>query len=439
MAKLMTTLTISAIISIMIIGGLIVSPDAYSTNDQNESDECSCEKPDTLKVKFMAPVDSQGDTFKIDIFKKFEDRDDSKKLPLMTIDNVMHGDGDLTISAIMFAKDKLESNTAFVVYKVSTDPNGSDELVALMEIHTSCSKPLFIGLTVNDSESTNNGYSLEVIDGLKETERSIPEFEPLTCEDKKPKKMGSITIRKAITNDNGGTAAPVDFTITVTNVETTISYELVHDQIDPLVNVNDVPAGTYKITETGPINYTTVLIAGDTNCPSMLDEVFTIKKGKNLSCTIYNDDNGDGSGGIGGPGVIIFQNNSLQVQLDANILNDSCDQYTIEEKNITPCIEIINKNSGDIAIVDSALMSSTTIILFSIAQEEQLDSDTGALNPNCKQFTIIRHDKQTFALEDNDLSFPTLPTEHLVVVLQCANMDTNKVYNVNYVMIDPTI
>ena len=138
-------------------------------------------------------------------------------------------------------------------------------------------------------------------------------------------------------------------------------------------------------------------------------------------------------------GGIVFQNESLQVQLNANILNDSCDQYTIEEKNITPCIEIINKNSGDIAIVDSALISSTTIILFSVAQEEQLDSDTGALNPNCKQFTIIRHDKQVFTLQDDDLSFPTIPTEHLVVVLQCANMDPSKVYNVNYVMIDPTM
>jgi len=445
MTKLMTTLTISTIASIMIIGGFILAPDAYSDKNHDDVlDECSCKKPHTLTVLFEAPDDAPIDaTYRVEIFKKLDDRDNEEKQlgpHILVVDN-----GNITIFASNFGKDKLESNTAFVIYEVDgeyDDVNDvySDKLVSLMEIHTSCSKPLFIDMIVDDSETTDNGFKLIVKDGLSGDNpamTSIPIGEPLTCEDKKQKSTGTITVRKAITNDNGGTKEAKDFVITLNDVETgDIIETLVQEDLDVPIFTATVPAGTYKLSETGTEGYDIVLIAGDTYCPSMVDEPFTIKKNKNLSCTIYNDDKDDGSGGSGG---IVFQNESLQVQLDANMLNDSCDQYTIKEKNITPCIEIINKNSGDIAIVDSALISSTTIILFSVAQEEQLDSDTGALNPNCSQFTIIRHDKQVFTLQDDDLSFPTIPTEHLVVVLQCANMDPSKVYNVNYVMIDPTM
>jgi multidrug efflux pump subunit AcrA (membrane-fusion protein) len=159
-----------------------------------------------------------------------------------------------------------------------------------MEVHTSCSKPLFIGMIIDDSETTNNGYSLEVIDGLKGDTTSIPISEPLSCEDKKSKSTGIISIRNAITNDNGGTGTPEDFVISVMNIETNISYQLIQNVNHPSISEKDIPTGTYKINETGPEGYTTVLIAGDTDCPSMTNEVFAIKKGKTISCTIYNDD-----------------------------------------------------------------------------------------------------------------------------------------------------
>ena len=148
-------------------------------------------------------------------------------------------------------------------------------------------KASIIGQTVS-----NNGYSLEVNDGLAGNDpamTSIPIADSLTCEDKKSKSIGSITVKKALTNDNGGTAVVGDFTITVTNVETNDPFDLVPTGV-PSVSTRDVPAGTYTISETVLDGYTTVLIAGDTGCPSMVNEEFTIKKGKNLSCTIYNDD-----------------------------------------------------------------------------------------------------------------------------------------------------
>jgi len=414
------TLTISVVASILVIGALIASPDAYSTNDNDEPDECSCEKPDTLKVKFNAPVDG---LFKIEIYKKLDDRNDPKKLPLQTFDDVPkdHVDGSpLVISAILFGKDKLESNTAFVVF------NALEEVVAEMEIHTSCSKPLFVGKTDMD-----NGYLIEVLEGTKGGVPSIPIDEPLTCEDEKKKSTGSITVKKALTNDNGGTAEFEDFTITITNVETPETPFTI--EIDPVLGmgVKDVPAGTYTLNEILPDpskgTYTTVLIAGDTGCPSMLDEPFTIKKNKNLSCTIYNDDKGTGG--------IIFTNESLQITSGDSTMHDSCDNpnkvFFVDGIQILPCIQIINP-LGEIAIVDPELKNNLrTIVLFSVFESE-LDLSGAAIDPQCLLERILPHNDP-----NNNLPAGSKATSNLAVKLSCSSLNSGKLTNVNYVMIDP--
>jgi len=307
------SLTITTIASIMIIAGFVTASDAFSSKNNDVPDECKCEKPDTLKVKFTAPNELPStDLFKIEIYKKLDDRGNPDKLLGIPIDNVKSGDPLMIVAS--FGKDKLESNTAFVVY------NNLEEVVAEMEIHTSCSKPLFITMTVFDVNDPNNGYSLEVTDGTIGGDTSIPVFEPNSCEDEKKKSTGTITVRKALTNDNGGEAKFEDFEIKVTNVKTNDDPFVLDDMDDDhSINTIDVPAGTYTLSETVVSGYTTVLIAGDTGCPSMLGEEFTIKKGKNLSCTIYNDDDGTGDNGEIEPGVIFhvgttkFDNDGVSV------------------------------------------------------------------------------------------------------------------------------
>ena len=325
--KLSVSLTITTIASIMIIAGFVTAPDAFSSKNNDVPDECKCEKPDTLKVKFTAPIELPStDLFKIEIYKKLDDRGNPDKLLGLPIDNVKSGDPLMIVAS--FGKDKLESNTAFVVY------NNLEEVVAEMEIHTSCSKPLFITMTVFDVNDPNNGYSLEVTDGTIGGDTSIPEFEPNSCEDEKKKSTGTITVRKALTNDNGGEAKFKDFEIKVTNVNTNDDpivldpFEIEPGVFDYSINVKDVPAGTYTLSETDVQGYTTVLIAGDTGCPSMLGEEFTIKKNKNLSCTIYNDDDSTGDNGEIEPGVIFhvgttkFDNNV--VCLNVILLTSNC-------------------------------------------------------------------------------------------------------------------
>ncbi len=142
-------------------------PSHQHDDDDNSDDSCDCKKPDTLKVHFTAPTIGE---YRVEIFKKLDDRENENKRLGSPI-TVLHDEG-FVVAASNFGKDKLKSNTAFVIYEeLGTEP------VALMEIHTSCSKPLFIGKSISD-----NGYSLEITDGLKNNETSIPESD-LMCED----------------------------------------------------------------------------------------------------------------------------------------------------------------------------------------------------------------------------------------------------------------
>jgi len=418
MIKLRVSLTITTIASIMIIAGFVSAPDAFSSKNNDVPDECKCEKPDTLKVKFTAPIELPStDLFKIEIYKKLDDRGNPDKL-LGSITDVV-SDTTLTIEA-SFGKDKLESNTAFVVY------NNLEEVVAEMEIHTSCSKPLFITQKVFDVNVPNNGYSLEVIDGLIGENRSIPEFEPNSCEDEKKKSTGTITIRKALTNDSGGTAKVEDFKITVTNVDDT-PFDL-DPTDDPYVSTRDVPAGTYKLSETELDGYTTVLIAGDTGCPSMVDEVFTIKKGKTLSCTIYNDDDGTGDNGEVEPGVIFhfgtvtFDNVGLDPVL-------RCDDKALD----LPCVW--EDDMGLFSIVPklkpTESLHETTLVLMSVVglfadNTNDPGAATGCTFDGLTSFTEIIDD-------GDDIIHPSFR-------IQCSTLfSTDQIFRVNYALIETQI
>ncbi len=418
MIKLRVSLTITTIASIMIIAGFVSAPDAFSSKNNDVPDECKCEKPDTLKVKFTAPIELPStDLFKIEIYKKLDDRGNPDKL-LGSITDVV-SDTTLTIEA-SFGKDKLESNTAFVVY------NNLEEVVAEMEIHTSCSKPLFITQKVFDVNVPNNGYSLEVIDGLIGENRSIPEFEPNSCEDEKKKSTGTITIRKALTNDSGGTAKVEDFKITVTNVDDT-PFDL-DPTDDPYVSTRDVPAGTYKLSETELDGYTTVLIAGDTGCPSMVDEVFTIKKGKTLSCTIYNDDDGTGDNGEVEPGVIFHFGT---VTFD-NVGSDSvlrCDDKVLD----LPCVW--EDDMGLFSIVPklkpTESLHETTLVLMSVVglfadNTNDPGAATGCTFDGLTSFTEIIDD-------GDDIIHPSFR-------IQCSPLSSiDKIFRVNYALIETQI
>ena len=371
--------TIFILTAILITGGFVISPYAYSTGYNNDDDDdcekehhsekgddyddsshhsddddddcvpdpCDCKKPDTLKVMYNGPsileldengmpvVDDEGNEVElpvtIQIFKKGKDVGKPEKQLGNDINDVRNGDM-VVVSSSMLGKDRLNANTVYrILQDTDQNPDTPLEEIDVAEIHTSCSKPLFVGLI---AVGKNGAVTLEVISGERNGNPSIPPSDALTCEeDQKPTPMSSITVKKALTNDNDGDAGPEDFTVTFTDIgpdgiigspDDVEVESQTFNALDASFSV-EIPAGTYTLSEatadTVDAIYTTVLIAGDTACPSMEGEPFKLKKGKHITCTIYNDDNFVESvpGGTGEPGRI-FHTNTIEFMY--NSIND---------------------------------------------------------------------------------------------------------------------
>jgi hypothetical protein len=93
----------------------------------------------------------------------------------------------------------------------------------------------------------------------------------------------SLTLNKVVVNDNGGTAAPVDFTLTADG-PTDVS-----GSGPQVVSDSNFQAGTYTLSETGPSGYSAgawVCVGGTQNGASI-----TVALGENVTCTITNNDN----------------------------------------------------------------------------------------------------------------------------------------------------
>ena len=107
---------------------------------------------------------------------------------------------------------------------------------------------------------------------------------------------GTLTVKKLVVNDNGGTAVATNFKFTV-NCGTATSFKADPGNNDGLHGLNTVtvPPGSYSVAEDGtPITYTATLSAGCTG---------TVAGGGSAECTITNDDNppvcNDGTGVTG--------------------------------------------------------------------------------------------------------------------------------------------
>jgi len=333
--------TIFVLTAILITGSLNAVQYAYSSG------------PDKLTVKYFGPIaTSPAETF-IEIYKKIDEFESLPLGPPILIENI--GDEFMVISQ-NYGKDKLNSNTVFRIIERTT---GSDDFeIDVVEIHTSCSKPLFIGQTVLGV--VNAIVTLEVVDGTLGDDSILPDNAEGDCTDnKKPKHTATITLKKAITNDNGGLI---------------ITADQIQENFLPKIDDLDVIFGEpttistkepHTISEAQVDDYSFVLIAGDTDCPSMLDEEFTVKKNKDITCTIYNDDNGDGTSG--GEGVA-FGFNGIEFENVADTSRSIAGTETCAIKKAVPCIEQQGVGPSLIwVIVDDELLDpNSTIILWSL-------------------------------------------------------------------------
>lgn len=226
-----------------------------------------------------------------------------------------------------------------------------------------------------------------------------------------------IILKKALTNDNGGTASANDFTVNIWDEngpngpdgdpetdDANIVESVYFDKVTSSV-VIPLSAGKYVMTESiipaGPDgdptmtednpaastlgDYTTVLIAGDTLCPSMENEEFTLEEGQHITCTIYNDDNfveGQPDDEPVEPGIIFdYGHVEFHVISQAGFCDGTGPFPCIDEAGSgLIVVPNINPNTG-------RSLTPTTLILLTVQNTVHSDRNAG-----CQVTGIAMHD-----------------------------------------------
>jgi uncharacterized repeat protein (TIGR01451 family) len=113
---------------------------------------------------------------------------------------------------------------------------------------------------------------------------TIVQGDVVTCTITNDDRAASLTLVKQVVNDDGGTAAATDWTLTATGPTPGVS----GPTGAPAVTAAVVDAGAYDLSETGPPGYTASawLCVGGTQAGATL----TLGPGESATCTITNDD-----------------------------------------------------------------------------------------------------------------------------------------------------
>lgn len=93
-----------------------------------------------------------------------------------------------------------------------------------------------------------------------------------------------LTLRKAVINNDGGSATSTDFTLEFAGPVTRSGV-----QGDPLITNAEIVAGTYALSESGPAGYARTSLTCDGNDDDPSDGL-RIDAGENVTCTFTNDD-----------------------------------------------------------------------------------------------------------------------------------------------------
>jgi len=176
------------------------------------------------------------------------------------------------------------------------------------------------------SETTQAGYAASVWGGDCDDDGSITLAlaDDKTCTITNNDQQAYITVIKVVINDNGGSALPDDFLLTLAGTGTT--------------NGTAVPVnpGTYKAGETLLSGYTFIGFSGD--CDS--EGNTTVALGESKTCTLTNDDIQQGTEWCGLTQGF-WKNNILKYK-NSELGRQVCDQFF---ENVTPG-EVCNVDEG---------------------------------------------------------------------------------------------
>ncbi|MBD7917157.1 VWA domain-containing protein [Cellulomonas sp. Sa3CUA2] len=147
------------------------------------------------------------------------------------------------------------------------------------------SESVVAGFAAGDwSCATADGTAVTVADDVV----TLANGADVTCTITNTAQPSTLTLVKQVVNDNGGTAAATDWTLTATGPTTGVTGVTG----DPAVTGAQVAVGSYALTEAGPAGYTAgawECAADDTEVP-VADGAVTVALGQDVTCTIVNDD-----------------------------------------------------------------------------------------------------------------------------------------------------
>nr|WP_240949586.1 LPXTG cell wall anchor domain-containing protein [Cellulosimicrobium aquatile] len=102
-----------------------------------------------------------------------------------------------------------------------------------------------------------------------------------------------LTLVKEVVNDDGGTAAPADWTLTASGSAETGDLVVTGASGSDDVTAVPVEEGTYALAEDGPAGYTTLgweCVDGEGAALAVEDEVVVVGPDDAVTCTVTNDD-----------------------------------------------------------------------------------------------------------------------------------------------------
>lgn len=230
----------------------------------------------------------------------------------------------------------------------------------------------------------------------------------------------TIKVYKVVIN-NGGNPVPTvaSFGIILNNTQITTNGTMITvAQNKPVV-----------LTESGLTGYEFVEIRGDGHCPENLGGTITLDNAQHIECYIVNQP--VNSTGPVQPGVI-FRYNTLEFNRVDSSAGDSCSA----PGKTDPCVELANVgNDRSILVVDDALKTDTTIVLFSVIENGKIDQSPQqfATSPLCTLSGIGPH-TASYA-QDPEFSPVTNPTGKLGFEFQCSLFEAES-YKVSYALIE---
>ncbi len=135
------------------------------------------------------------------------------------------------------------------------------------------------------NEAGLSGYTFKEITGDKECPDvlngtvTLDEGQHISCTIVNDDIAPTVTLNKVVINDNGGTAGPNDFGLTVDGKAVNSGQTVPVDANTPIA-----------LNEAGRSDYNFVDITGDAKCPDVLNGTMTLDEGEDVTCTITNDD-----------------------------------------------------------------------------------------------------------------------------------------------------